>query len=379
MSVLLESPAADPAVPGRFERFARATEGEYLHGGLLDQAWVVRLHCERWPMLWDATPRPGSTGNGGTGVRPGLSCDSTPGTLRLRAALDHPSGLTLAIERKTPTTSTRGSTAPEDSLDPWEVRSNLPERLEPLVADEGWRSRLTALSVASLEIGAAAEPAAEPLPAGLAELRLLVSPGASLDVAELRALTEFAAETLDRLEQLGLAAPAAADRIPPRYSAPAAQLVLETIRLDLMGDSCLALDLESVSHIHRRAGGSRPGRRRPSSAPTCRTVRYSEIGKVRTIKKRSWWIVPVGLLFSAWGLYYFLLSYMWRPKLTGLFVFIVFGFIPLMRVVLGYRCLAIASVNQAIVFPLTGHTQQAAQAIAILKRVCAGRPISWDD
>jgi hypothetical protein len=49
-----------------------------------------------------------------------------------------------------------------------------------------------------------------------------------------------------------------------------------------------------------------------------------------------------------------------------------------MRVVLGYRCLAIAGAQQAIVFPLAGHAKQAERAVAALKRACAGRTIRWD-
>lgn len=154
----------------------------------------------------------------------------------------------------------------------------------------------------------------------------------------------------------------------------------ETVKFDLLGDRRLVFDTDAVTHITKEMYPiPLPGVLRAARVVTNQPIRYADVLWVGPFRRKQWWALIVGALFTLLGAFWMATSFGdWGPFAFGAVCFLLLGALPLWLFNRGRSFLAIASEQQVICIPMDRKKKQVRRALALLRDQLPTQGVRWE-
>jgi hypothetical protein len=154
----------------------------------------------------------------------------------------------------------------------------------------------------------------------------------------------------------------------------------ETVKFDLLGNRRLEFDDETVAHITTEYYPvPLPGHLGVCHVATNKQLRYEDIHWIGRVRRRQWWALGVGLLFTALGTFWMITAIGdWGPFFISAGVIVVLGFLPLWLFMWGRPFLVIAAEGELISIPMDRKRRQVKRAIGLLQQSCPPERVLWE-
>jgi hypothetical protein len=154
----------------------------------------------------------------------------------------------------------------------------------------------------------------------------------------------------------------------------------ETVKFDLLGERRIVFTDEALTHITNETYLiPLPGDFIARTIVKDRPIRYDDIHRVGLVRRKQWWALVLGALFTSLGPTWIAGAWGDQGALIVTFaVLLLLGLFPLWLFVRGRPFLVIASGEHAICLPMDRQKRQVRRVIALLGESLKSRDVAWE-